>query len=354
MSNSYHHIGLRNGFNETIKRVFLDYNQKQKLRILTRDDCFYSYAVADLDDHAQLWYELYPGAPTCIARPHYCDVGSSNVKFSHWIWQSEDQLSGMVRVENPHDGLEIPLNLIVPNAAMAVDLTKGENFPCQIAAFPITMDVYQDIHTFKTACPSIAVEHMIPNGTFPLDNDPSFVETAHILFSGIVRKATVRRNWHTKIQYQYVLVESLGLLFHVVSDLRDVKHPIRPGNIVNGQFTLSGMFEHDAILVDMTEEQLASMQMDSVTEEMLRQAHEYAHNNMEALKSDTVCGCFSCCKIFHPSEIREYLIEDNPCDGKGTAICPYCEIDSVIDESSGFPIIQWFLRKMEQYWFNEL
>ena len=75
-------------------------------------------------------------------------------------------------------------------------------------------------------------------------------------------------------------------------------------------------------------------------------AHEYCTNNKESLQRDSVCGCFYCLKIFSPTEIAEWIP-----DTKGTALCPYCDIDSVIGESSGYPITKEFLEKMQKYWF---
>lgn len=82
------------------------------------------------------------------------------------------------------------------------------------------------------------------------------------------------------------------------------------------------------------------------------EAHKYSNNHMEQLKKNSVCGCFYCLKIYSPTEIEEWIIDDNPCDKFGTAVCPYCNIDSVIGESSGYPITEDFLRKMNQHWFN--
>ena len=81
------------------------------------------------------------------------------------------------------------------------------------------------------------------------------------------------------------------------------------------------------------------------------EAHKFSNNHMEQLKKDLVCGCFYCCKLFSPSEISEWIIADNDCDRFGTAICPYCGIDSVIGESSGFPITEEFLEQMRKHWF---
>lgn len=85
------------------------------------------------------------------------------------------------------------------------------------------------------------------------------------------------------------------------------------------------------------------------------EAHKFSNNNMEQLKKDNKCGCFYCLKIFSPKEIEEWLFseeENNSYDKYGTAVCPYCGIDSVIGESSGYPITKEFLSRMKKYWFK--
>lgn len=81
-------------------------------------------------------------------------------------------------------------------------------------------------------------------------------------------------------------------------------------------------------------------------------AHKFSNNHMTELKKDKLCGCFYCMEIFSPAEIKEWIVHPNPCDCRGTAICPYCGIDSVIGESSGYPITKEFLAKMNKYWFG--
>ena len=83
------------------------------------------------------------------------------------------------------------------------------------------------------------------------------------------------------------------------------------------------------------------------------EAHKFSNNHMAQLKQDSVCGCFYCKKIFDPAEIFFWLTGDNDCDREGTALCPYCGVDSVIGESSGFPITSEFLAQMRQYWFDK-
>ena len=76
------------------------------------------------------------------------------------------------------------------------------------------------------------------------------------------------------------------------------------------------------------------------------EAHRFSSNHKMELVQDEKCGCFHCLTIFSPQEIIGWVS-----DTSGTAICPYCGIDSVIGESSGFPITANFLEKMKAYWF---
>lgn len=79
-------------------------------------------------------------------------------------------------------------------------------------------------------------------------------------------------------------------------------------------------------------------------------AHDAARYNRQALEKDGKCGCFYCLKLFALSEIEEWCPEAE--DGEEvTAICPYCGIDAIIPESSGFPLTLKFLKIMNKRWF---
>jgi hypothetical protein len=94
-------------------------------------------------------------------------------------------------------------------------------------------------------------------------------------------------------------------------------------------------------------------------------AHKFCRNNRDSLKNDTVCGCFHCTAIFSPAEITDWLPEKKPAvkekfgendewirSDNPTAFCPFCGIDSVIGESSGYPITKEFMQKMYDHWFR--
>ncbi len=77
------------------------------------------------------------------------------------------------------------------------------------------------------------------------------------------------------------------------------------------------------------------------------QAHKYSIRNRTQLEKSTFCGCFYCKRIYNPAEIHEWVDENGV-----TALCPYCGIDSVIGDASGYPLGDEFLHTMHNYWFS--
>ena len=77
-------------------------------------------------------------------------------------------------------------------------------------------------------------------------------------------------------------------------------------------------------------------------------AYKHSIHHRDELIASEKCGCFYCCSIFNVNEIIVWT------DKKDTAICPHCEVDSVIGSASGFPITQEFLKEMQQHYFGHL
>ncbi len=77
-----------------------------------------------------------------------------------------------------------------------------------------------------------------------------------------------------------------------------------------------------------------------------KKAHEHCANNRQEIERSEKCGCFHCIKIFDKSQIKNWLNEKD-----GTALCPFCGIDSVIADKSGFSITKEFLEEMKDFWF---
>ncbi len=75
-------------------------------------------------------------------------------------------------------------------------------------------------------------------------------------------------------------------------------------------------------------------------------AHQHCAKHKDEIRSSTLCGCFACLKQFSPSAIDVWL------DAEGTAICPYCSVDAVIGDKSGYPVSEAFLADMKRMWFD--
>ena len=75
-------------------------------------------------------------------------------------------------------------------------------------------------------------------------------------------------------------------------------------------------------------------------------AHKFCTGNKEQLMSDRICGCFYCLSIYDPKEIHTWI------DNGTTGLCPYCGVDAILSESSGYPITKEFLQKMHGRWFE--
>jgi len=74
-------------------------------------------------------------------------------------------------------------------------------------------------------------------------------------------------------------------------------------------------------------------------------AHKHSSRHRKELETSTLCGCFHCLAEFPPSAIQQWT------DDEQTALCPKCEIDSVIGDASGFPVDRQFLTWMNDHWF---
>jgi hypothetical protein len=79
-------------------------------------------------------------------------------------------------------------------------------------------------------------------------------------------------------------------------------------------------------------------------------AHKHSIRHRDEVLTSDVCGCCYCLAVFAPGEIKAWVDAVN---GIGqTALCPKCDIDSVIGSNSGYPIEPEFLGQMRKHWFG--
>ena len=79
----------------------------------------------------------------------------------------------------------------------------------------------------------------------------------------------------------------------------------------------------------------------------IKDIHAHSQSNKQELATVSKCGCFYCKKIFNPNEITSWLKDKNG----DTALCPYCNTDSVISESDQYTLNNDLLDKMNKFYF---
>ena len=79
----------------------------------------------------------------------------------------------------------------------------------------------------------------------------------------------------------------------------------------------------------------------------LLDAHAHTVRHRKELAASAVAGCFYCCETFAPTEIEDWVDNDD------CSLCPRCGIDSVIGDASGYPVSdRQFLKDMHSFWFS--
>lgn len=76
-----------------------------------------------------------------------------------------------------------------------------------------------------------------------------------------------------------------------------------------------------------------------------KQLSHFSMKNKALIDISDNAGCYSCCKIFPTNEIKHYT------DDGQTALCPYCNVDAVVGDSSGYTLTEDNLQIAKKYWF---
>jgi hypothetical protein len=76
-------------------------------------------------------------------------------------------------------------------------------------------------------------------------------------------------------------------------------------------------------------------------------AGQCSFKNRNSLQAGKLAGCYSCLKTFKSEDVKEWT------DSGETAICPHCQVDAVLSETSGFAITEPSLKAIRQFWFEK-
>ena len=86
---------------------------------------------------------------------------------------------------------------------------------------------------------------------------------------------------------------------------------------------------------------------------MLIDARRHSHGNWDDLNRCMQCGCYSCGTIFLSNDIYNWIGLDARNIDNATAICPFCGANTVIPDSSVYPLKKDFLEYLKNYCMKE-
>lgn len=81
-------------------------------------------------------------------------------------------------------------------------------------------------------------------------------------------------------------------------------------------------------------------------EQKIEELAKHAFYNINEITTSALCACYYCRKTFESRDIIKWVDE-----GK-TALCPFCKIDSVYGDKSGFSMSPKFLELAFKWWFD--
>lgn len=78
-------------------------------------------------------------------------------------------------------------------------------------------------------------------------------------------------------------------------------------------------------------------------------ASRCSYFNYKYAETASICGCYSCGRLFKPTDITDWHLYTDLDDG-GYAYCPYCGDNTVIMDSQGFEITESFIEVLRGYY----
>ena len=89
----------------------------------------------------------------------------------------------------------------------------------------------------------------------------------------------------------------------------------------------------------------------------LESIHKYSSHHRELLAHSDRAGCFYCGAIFNPTEIMDWVdeqqVETGSTEDGVTALCPRCGIDAVLPAAAPIALDEDVLSAMHRHWFEK-
>ena len=208
------------------------------------------------EEGAELWIQQHRGRRYLGCNPHFAGESRVEVRITSLHTAPDYPLDGSVHVwVSPVDKTDdpdepqgcYPARIDIPDYCTIADCLRPDQVvTMQIAAFAHHLDIFADEAAFDAAQeeePNFASEFFIPSGLFSPHDEGSpeaeaFVMRAEAIMAGTVLKSEVRTNSMTGEKFYALSVQTYGATYDVVATTEF--GPITEGNIVQGNFWLSG------------------------------------------------------------------------------------------------------------------
>ncbi|MBC8135925.1 MAG: hypothetical protein H8F28_08585 [Fibrella sp.] len=199
---------------------------------------------------ATLWIQQKANQGIVGMNPHFEGEGRVVARITALLEDDQRPFDGSIHAwalgegdsDSPEDGC-YPFLVDVPDFQRIKEtVTSGQTVTLQVAAFAHELDVFASEAAYENSNnegkPQFATRSFIPSGLFTPGGEESGPPQAHAIITGVVLKAQRRTVAETGASFYALLVETYGGTFDMV--VAPEFGPILAGNVVQGQFWLSG------------------------------------------------------------------------------------------------------------------
>lgn len=208
------------------------------------------YVMWSSDTGATLWIQQNANQGIVGLNPHYEGKGRVVARITALLEDDHHSFDGSFHAwalgeddsDSPEGGC-YPFLVDVPDfRRIKGTVTSGQTVTLQVAAFAHELDVFASEAAYESSNeegkPRFATRSFIPSGLFPKGGEEPAPPKAYAIMTGLVREAQRRIVSETGAYFYALLVETYGGTFDVVA--APEFGPILAGNVVQGQFWLSG------------------------------------------------------------------------------------------------------------------
>lgn len=196
---------------------------------------------------SELWIQENDRGQLVGANPYFSGQSKRKVRLEKKGTRDGRELDGYfvctaIVQDEKGDEVELyPFVFDVPDADSLPEIKLSKQSQIQLSAFAHEIKCYKDEKEFmEKSNLKMASKSFIPSGLFFPGGKPKTPPEAFGILIGEVKEAEIKTNTFSRQQFYWLLVETFGGEVDVVADINQFKTPPKKGNIISGQFWLTG------------------------------------------------------------------------------------------------------------------